>query len=119
MKANADTIPEPLIKSRGKTQINHNVEEITVEDPDGKQRTAYEYDMVEIDGEVTRDKIISAILTMEYPVDAQLAILFNNAMAKDVADYDAYQTKRAQAKNIADSIITLQKKTTNTTSATK
>ena len=102
MKVQSDHIPEPFVKSRGKTQINYNIEKITVEDIDGEMRTAYEYDMVEIEGEVTRDKIISAVLTAEHSIDEQIAIVYNKMMAKDVEEYDAYQKRRAEAKQIAD-----------------
>ena len=102
MRVQSDHIPEPLVKSRGKTQVNYNVEKITVEDVDGESRTAYEYDMVEIEGEVTRDKIISAILTAEHSIDEQIAIMYNKMMTKDVAEYDAYQNRRAEVKQIAD-----------------
>lgn len=105
MKVQSDHIPESLVKSRGKTQVNYNIEKITVEDMDNEPRTAYEYDMVVIEGEVTRDNIVSAILTAEYPVDAQLAIMFNNVITKDVAEHDTYQIKRVEAKKIADTIV--------------
>ena len=102
MKVQSDHIPEPFVKSRGKTQVNYNIEKITVEDMNGQTRTAYEYDMVEIEGEVTRDKIISAILTAEHSIDEQIAIMYNKMMVKDVEEYDAYQNRRAEVKQIAD-----------------
>ena len=105
MKAQSDTHPPAQIKSRGKTQVNFNVREVEITDEmDSKPRTAYEYDVVTIEGEVTRDKIVSAILTAEYPIDAQMAILFNKMKAKDIKEYTAYQAKRTTAKEIADAI---------------
>ena len=101
-KAQSDRIPEPQIMSRGKTQVNYNIREIIIEDIDDKPRTAYEYDVVIVEGDVTRDKIISAILYAEITTDAQIAILFNKQIGKDVPEHDAFQAKRSNAKNIAD-----------------
>ena len=105
MKVQSDHIPESLVKSRGKTQVNYNIEEITVEDMDNEPRTAYEYDMVVIEGEVTRDKIISTILTAGHSINEQIAILFNERAGRDIAEYNVYQTKRVDVKAIADHII--------------
>ena len=104
MKAQSTERPPAQIKSRGKTQINYNVKETTIEGVDGKPRTAYEYDMVEIEGEVTRNKVVSAILAVKHPVDAQIAIIFNKLKPKDIATYTAYQAERTNAKIIADEV---------------
>ena len=61
MKAQSDTKPNRLIKSRGKTQVAYNIKPIVIEDMDGESRTAWEYDYVEIEGRVTRSKILAAI----------------------------------------------------------
>ena len=65
MKAQSDTKPNRLIRSRGKTQVAHNIKPIVVEDMDGESRTAWEYDYVEIEGRVTRSKILAAIQAQE------------------------------------------------------
>ena len=61
MKAQSDTKPNRLTKSRGKTQVAYNIKPIVVEDVDGEPRTVWEYDYVEIEGQVTRGKILAAI----------------------------------------------------------
>ena len=61
MKAQSDTKPNRLIKSRGKTQVTYNIKPIVIEDMDGEPRTVWEYDYVEIEGRVTRGKILAAI----------------------------------------------------------
>lgn len=105
MKAQSDTHPPAQIKSRGKTQVNFNVREVEITDEiDSKPRTAYEYDVVIIEGEVTRDKIVSAILTAEHSIDAQVAIVLNKMNGKSITEYTAYQAKRTKAKEIADTI---------------
>lgn len=60
MKAQSDTIPEPFVKSNGKTQVNYNIQPGSIADERGT-RTVYNYDYVEIDGEVTKLKIIDAL----------------------------------------------------------
>ena len=65
MKAQSDTEPERFIKSRGKTQFNYNIHQVTIEDPDGSTRTAYEYDYIEIEGKITKAKILAALQATE------------------------------------------------------
>lgn len=55
-KAQSDTIPEPLIKSAGKTQVNYNIHEVINDDG-----THYEYNYVVIEGKVTKAKILAAL----------------------------------------------------------
>ncbi|MCD4760870.1 hypothetical protein K8R42_03160 [bacterium] len=59
-KAQSDTIPPAQIMSRGRTQVNYNVQEVEITDDQGT-RTAYEYDYVEITGKVTRTKVMAAM----------------------------------------------------------
>ena len=61
MKAQSDQEPERFVKSRGKTQFNYNIHQVTIEDPDGSTRIAYEYNYVEIEGKVTKAKILVAL----------------------------------------------------------
>ena len=65
MKAQSDTKPNRLIRSRGKTQVAYNIKSIVIEDIDGEPRNAWEYDYVEIEGRVTRGKIAAAIQAQE------------------------------------------------------
>ena len=65
MKAASDQEPERFIKSRGKTQFSYNIHQVTIEDPDGTSRTAYEYDYVEIEGKVTKAKILATLQATE------------------------------------------------------
>jgi hypothetical protein len=61
MKANSGTMPERIVKGRGKAQYNYNIKQVTVEDPDGISKIAYNYDYVEIEGKVTKAKICRAL----------------------------------------------------------
>jgi len=65
MKATSDKIPERIIKGRGKAHFNYNIKQVTVENPDGTTRNAYEYDYVEIEGIVTKAKITKALQDAE------------------------------------------------------
>jgi len=65
MRSNSDHYPEITIQSNGKTQVRYNIEETTRTEMDGKTRTVYNYDYVEIEGEVTKEKIIEAIFIAE------------------------------------------------------
>jgi hypothetical protein len=61
MKANSGTMPERIVKGRGKAQYNYNIKQVTVEEPDGTPRIGYEYDYVEITGKITKAKIVRAL----------------------------------------------------------
>jgi hypothetical protein len=60
MKAQSDNIPEKFVNSNGKTQVNYNINPIQITDDKGT-RTAYTYDYVEIEGVVTRQKVLDEI----------------------------------------------------------
>jgi len=59
-KTQSDTQPPAQIKSRGKTQVNYNAHEIEITDDQGT-RTAWEYDYVEVEGKVTKVKVLAAL----------------------------------------------------------
>jgi hypothetical protein len=67
MKSNSDHYPELTAISNGKTQVRFNITEVTRTDMDGSTRTSYDFDFVEIVGEVLKGKIVEAILISEKP----------------------------------------------------
>ena len=70
--AQSDTYPETTVKSRGKTLYRYNVHEAEViDEPDGKPRTAYEYDEVWITGKVTKAKVLAAMRTAAPEEDSE------------------------------------------------
>lgn len=113
MKGNSDHHPEILVKDSGKTQVRYDIKEVTKTDMDGKERTSYDYSYVDIIGEVTRNKIISAIIGDSYDLSAELAHL-NNVMQKDkdIAkakqyedEYTEYTKVRSHAKDVATTVL--------------
>lgn len=60
MKGQSDNNPTNFVKSNGKTQVNYNITSAQITDERGT-RTLYNYDYVEIEGIVTRQKVIDAI----------------------------------------------------------
>ena len=105
MKANSNTIPETFIKSKRNTHFNFNIVETTKEDMDGESRTSFDYDYVEIEGEVTRDKLISTVIRDKYSKDAELALLHNKMNDKGLAEYGEYQLFRAGVKGMVDAAL--------------
>ena len=71
MKAQFDTPPPEQIKSRGRTQVNYDVHEVEITDEHGTTRTAYECDYVEVDGKVTKAKVLAAIQAEELEDDPE------------------------------------------------
>jgi len=108
MKSNSDKYPTLLTKSAGLTQVAYDIIEVTRENPNGTTRTSYDYEYVAIDGEVTRDKIIDAIIKEEIGgKDAELALINNEIASAGTEEYAGYQAWRLKAKNIADEVLVL------------
>ena len=104
MKGISDTSPAVSVSAHNITQINYNIEEIIVETIRGNV-TRYEYDYIEIEGELTRAKVIAGLLLVDYDYDSQIAILNNYASdPDDFTEFNTYQAARTVAKTIADSI---------------
>ena len=106
MKGNSDTYPEIVVKSNNKTQIRFNIVETTVEDMNNESRICYNFEYVEIEGELSRSKIISAIIGNVYSIEAEIALINNelsNIGTNEQIEYAEYQTLRANAKTVADS----------------
>ena len=59
--AEGDSHPGRLTKSRGKTYYNYNIRTEIERDDDGTSRTVFRWDYVEIDGEITEEKIKAAL----------------------------------------------------------
>ena len=104
MKSNSDRIPERISQSAGKYQIAYNITEVVKEDMNGKSRTSYDYDYVAID-EVTRPKIINAIIAEVHTKDAELALINNELASPGTAEYTEYQALRAMAKRVAGEVL--------------
>ena len=105
MRSNSDHYPEQTIKSNGKIQINFNILKVSREEMDGTTRTSYDFDYVEVSGEVTRAKIIDAIISSVLTKDAEIAMINNELAAAGTSEYAAYQELRAKAKEVADMVL--------------
>ena len=104
----SDTMPDVIVKSAGKTQIRYDIEESERVEMDESKRTCYSYSYVAIDGEVTRDKIIDAIIVDEIgSKDAEIALINNELASPGTPEYAAYQAWRLKAKAIADEVLGL------------
>jgi hypothetical protein len=105
MKSNSDSIPLTTVKSNGLTQVRYDAIEVTRENPDGSTKTSYDFSYVEIEGELTRSKIINAIIAEVHTKDAELALINNELASPGTEQYTAYQLLRAHAKAIADTVL--------------
>jgi hypothetical protein len=105
MKGNSDNYPKIIEKSNNKTQIRYNITEITIIDMNDESRICYNFEYVEIEGELTRNKIITAIIANIYSIDAEIALINNKIEILDSnseTEYQDYQILRALAKTVAD-----------------
>jgi len=105
MKGNSDKQPKIIVKSNGKTHIRFNILETTKEDMTGESRLSYDFDYVEIEGELTRNKIIIAIISNSYSKDDEIALINNEIANPGILEYKEYQLLRTKAKEIADELI--------------
>lgn len=62
---------------------------------------------VMVDGVPTYDKLVSAIVSVKYDINAQIAILANKGDGKEEhdAEYNAFEEWRASAKRLAKSVL--------------
>ena len=105
MKGNSDNYPEIVVKSNNKTQVRFNIVEIIKEDINSKSRHCYNFEYVEIEGELSRSKIISTIISNSYSIEEEIALINNelsNLGTIEQIEYAEYQTLRAIAKTVAD-----------------
>jgi hypothetical protein len=104
MKGTSDQYLEITIQSNGKTQVRYNIEPFTKTMMD-KEQSGYEYDYVEIEGDLTRAKIIDAVIADTYSKDAEFALINNEIASPGTEQYKAYQELRVKAKEIAATVI--------------
>ncbi len=68
MKGTSDSKPNNQIMSRGKTQVNYNIISEEVTDEHGT-RIVWNYDFVEVEGKVTKAKVIEAMQKADAEAD--------------------------------------------------
>ena len=106
VKHGSDTYPEIIVKSAGKTQVRYDIEESEFEEMDGTKRACYDFSYVAIEGELTRAKIIDAIIADEVGnKDAEIALINNELANPGTLEYTAYQTSRTHAKEVATEVL--------------
>ncbi|MFH1527393.1 MAG: hypothetical protein ABIG69_12230 [Bacteroidota bacterium] len=69
MKGQSDTNPRKFVISNGKTQVNYNIVSEVITDEHGT-RTVWKYDVVEIEGKVTKAKVIEAMQRLDVESDS-------------------------------------------------
>jgi len=105
MKGNSDIQPKIIVKSNDKTQVRYNILEVTKEDMNREPRISFDFDYVEIEGELTREKIIIAIIANNHSKDDELALINNEIANPGTKEYAEYQLLRTNAKAIASEIL--------------
>jgi len=68
MKGQSDTNPGNFVESNGKTQVNYNIVSEVITDEYGS-RTVWKYDIVEVEGKVTKQKVIEAMQRLDVESD--------------------------------------------------
>ena len=114
MKVIYDSIPS-LVRREGRlTRIFHGFQAITIQD---RETTIEKFEGYNVDilGSIDYATIVSAIIRNEYPDSRKDAIILNRELVKDnpehekateyIAEYDALQAWRMNAKQVATSVI--------------
>jgi len=114
MKCEYDSIPNLTIKEGNITRLFFGFNDVTKID-NGVEITKYSGHNVDIEGEVTYDSAVSAIIKEQYSDDKKDAIFANRELIRDnpqhekadeyTAEYNAFQNYRAYAKEIASQVI--------------
>ena len=76
--------------------VSYNVTEI---------EGGYEYDIVKVSEEPTRDEVIDALIRDKYSLSQEFALINNYNAGKDLEEYEAFQVYRIECKGIADNVI--------------
>ena len=103
--------PELVVNEGINVRINFDKEEVTdlySQDEEPMERQAWDCYVVRVNHPVTRDRVIDAIITAEYPNDKMQAIINNHLLEEDATheeEFTAMQAWRAHAKEVATSVI--------------
>jgi len=96
MKNQSTVRPALTEKLQGAMFVNFNIIEV---------EGGFEFDTVKVSEEPTRDELINALIRDKYTLSQEFALINNFNMNKDVEEYEAFQTFRAECKGIADNVI--------------
>jgi len=110
MKSSSDKYPKIIVQSNGETQIRYNVTEIAKEDINKESQISFNFDYVEIEGELTREKIIDKIISNVHSKSGELALINNEITNPGTSEYAEYQLLRTKAKEVATEVMALQGK---------
>ena len=106
MKSSSDHNPEVTIQSNNRTQVRYNVVPFTRAMMD-REQSGYDFEYVEISGDLTKAKIIDAIIRDKCSISEEFALINNKLKNKDEVDseYNEYQELRVKAKGIALTVL--------------
>lgn len=105
MKGNSDTYPERFKKRAGKTHFRYGIEAVEKQDMNGSVRQSYDYDYVVITGEVTKAKILRAMIADKFSIEDEIALINNEMASAGTAEYAAYKAYRNAVKLIAKEVV--------------
>lgn len=95
MKNQSSVRPSLTERLQGAMLVNFNIVEV---------ENGFEFDTVKVSEEPTRDEVIDALIRSKYSLSQEFALINNFNADKDIEEYEAFQTFRAECKGIADLI---------------
>ena len=96
MKNQSSVRPSLTERLQGATFVNFNIIEV---------EGGFEFDTVKVSEEPTRDEVIDALIRSKYSLSQEFALINNFNADKDIEEYEAFQTFRAECKGIADQVM--------------
>jgi hypothetical protein len=113
MKTLSNDIPKRLLDlGNGHYHINFGLEQKTEIDENNVERTSYNYEAVEVNGEPnfetitepTYDTVVDALITDKFTKGMELAFINNYLLGKELTEFAEYQRIRRVFKYIANKI---------------
>lgn len=99
MKAESTKHPERFIYGKNITLFYYNIKPVEREDMDGNLETIYKCDYVEIEGKVTRKKLIDSLIREKLDANDEFAKM---ALVKTTTEYKEYRQFIEDCKAIVD-----------------
>jgi len=103
----SDHYPEIIVQSAGLNQVRYDIQPFTRQNMDGKTISGYSYKYVELEGKITKIKLISAIIRNEFTEEDE-STLINNLLSKtDTEGNIRFQELKDKAEKIATEIMAI------------
>ncbi len=101
-----ESSPNRVMQVANETYVFFDIEKVMVKDMETEEDVErWNCSYVKLLDDVTYDKLVSALVCAKYTMDAQYAILANFADKGTSEEFEAFQSWRSEAKEIASEVL--------------